>query len=108
MNVTSFWSALRPVDTREPSKGVPELWDRAIVAYESFERPNGETVERALLDLARQGHPNAVTVLDGLLEDVTGCTCGADEPCADDIDPPERVEYRAALTALLEAMRDGR
>lgn len=82
-----------------------DRWDEVANAYEAHAKEPGETTERNLIALARAGHPNAIPIIEGLLEDVTGCPCGADELCADDIDPPTRVRYREALAALLGALK---
>jgi hypothetical protein len=73
------------------------LWENAREAMiENGHDPGGVSVE--MLRLAKVGHRNAIPIVAGLLEDVTGCpTCG-DECCIDDT--PGRAREREALKAL--------
>lgn len=79
------------------------LWDEARAAMiANGEEPEG--VGCLLLHNARNGHINAAHILRGLLADVSGCPCGADDLCDPSIDTPERIRTREALAALLGAM----
>jgi hypothetical protein len=70
-------------------------WTEALAAYEAM---NGAAP--SALRLAAEGHPNARHIVANELKSVTGCTCGADDLCAPEIDTPVRARLRIALQAL--------
>lgn len=73
-----------------------ELWSAALTAYEAIHGTGPSAMH-----FASEGHRNARHVAVAALADVTGCPCGADDLCADEIDTPERIRLREALTALV-------
>lgn len=89
----------------KPGADIAPYWTQVRIAHENYERQTGESTEGNLILIALGGHPNQLHILRDLLEDVTGCPCGASELCADDIDTPERVQYREALTELLTMLQ---
>jgi hypothetical protein len=78
-----------------------ELWTVAIDASAAVYGRSSVAV--LLLEAAAAGHPNARAIVDLELAEVTGCSCGEDEPCSG-VETPERVAIRVALQHLARAL----
>lgn len=85
-------------------RNTPSQWDiaeRALVANGAA--PEGPDV--LVFRMAGAGHVNAVPILEALIADLTGCSCGDDNICGGESETAERVTARESIRALLATLK---
>lgn len=74
---------------------IEKAWDRVFAAFDLGAKPRNESV----LGLARDGHPNAIAIVENELSDVDCPSCGSLENCP--AATSSDFEKREALRALM-------